>query len=161
MSNCLQPHGLYSPSNPSGQNTGMGSCSLLQGIFPTQGSNPGFPHCRQILYQLSHQGRETLRYSSVQVSRSVMSNSVIPWTAARQPSLSITNSWSFLKLMSIKPVILFNHLILFLFPSSIFPSISVFSIESVLRIRWPKYWSFSFSISPSDEYSGLISLRMK
>ena len=78
MSNCLQPHGLYSPSNPSAQNTGMGSCSLLQGIFPTQGSNPGFPHCRQILYQLSHQGRETLRYSSVQVSRSVVSNSFQP-----------------------------------------------------------------------------------
>ena len=139
MSNSLQPHGLYSPSTPPGQNTGMGSCSLLQGIFPTQGSNPGFPHCRQILYQMSHQGREALRYSSVQVSRSVVSNSVIPWTAARQPSLSITNSWSLLKLMSIKPVIPFNHLILFLFPSSIFPSISVLSIESVLRIRWPKY----------------------
>ena len=85
---------------------------------------------------------------------------VTPWTAARQPSLSITNSQSLLKLMSMMPS---NHLILcrtlFLLPS-IFPSIKVFSSESVLQIRWPKYWSFSFSISPSNEYSGLISFRI-
>ena len=82
-----------------------------------------------------------------------------PWTAARQASLSITNSWSLLKLMSIESVIPSNHLILChpLLPPSIFPSIRVFSNESVLHIRWPKYWSFSFSISPSKEYSGLIS----
>ena len=83
-----------------------------------------------------------------------------PWTAAHQTSLSITNSWSLLKLMSIELVMPSNHLILcrplFLLPS-IFPSIRVFSKESVLCIRWPKYWSFSFSISPSNEYSGLIS----
>ena len=88
---------------------------------------------------------------------------VTPWTAARQASLLITSSWSLLKLMSIESVVPSNHLILccslFLSPS-IFPSIRVFSIESVLRIRWPKYWSFSFSISPSNEYSGLISFRM-
>ena len=86
-----------------------------------------------------------------------------PWTAAHQASLSITNSQSLLKLISIKSVIPSNHLILypplFLLPS-IFPSIRVFSNESALHIRWPKYWSFSFSISPSSEYSGLISFRM-
>ena len=86
-----------------------------------------------------------------------------PWTAARQASLSITNSQSLLKLMSIKLVMPSNHLILccpLLLLPSIFPSIRVFSKESVLCIRWPKYWSFSFSISPSNEYSGLISFRM-
>ena len=86
-----------------------------------------------------------------------------PWTAAPQASLSITNSRSLLKLMSTRSVMPSNHLILchpLLLPPSIFPSIRVFSKESVLHIRWPKYWSFSFSISPSDEYSGLISFRM-
>ena len=86
-----------------------------------------------------------------------------PCTAARQASLSITNSWSLLKLMSIELGMPSNHLILchpLLLLPSIFPSIRVFSNESVLRIRWPKYWSFSFSISPSNEYSGLISFRM-
>ena len=86
-----------------------------------------------------------------------------PWTAAHQASLSITSSWSLLRLMSIELVMPSNHLILchpFLLPPSIFPSIRVFSNESVLHIRWPKYWSFSFSISPSNEYSGLISFRM-
>ena len=86
-----------------------------------------------------------------------------PWSAACQASLSITNTWRLHKLMSIKLVMPFNHLILccpLLFPPSIFPSIRVFSNESVLCIKWPKYWSFSFSISPSNEYSGLISFRM-
>ena len=86
-----------------------------------------------------------------------------PWTAARQAFLSITNSQSLLKLMSIELVMTSNHLILchpLLLLPSIFPSIRVFSNESVLHIRWPKYWSFSFSISPSNEYSGLISFRM-
>ena len=86
-----------------------------------------------------------------------------PWTAACQTSLSITNSWSLLKLMSIEIVTPTNHLILchpLLLPPSIFPSIMVFSNESALCLRWPKYWSFSFSISPSNEHSGLISLRM-
>ena len=85
------------------------------------------------------------------------------WTAARQASLSITNSQSLLKLMSITLVMSSNHVILchsLLLPLSIFPSIRVFSNESVLPIRWPKYWSFSFSISPSNEYSELISFRM-
>ena len=88
---------------------------------------------------------------------------VTPWTAICQASLSITNSRSILKLMSIKSVMLSSHLILcrpLLLPPSVFPSIRVFSNESVLRIRWPKDWSFSFSVSPSKEYSGLISFRM-
>ena len=86
-----------------------------------------------------------------------------PWTVAHQASLSITNSQSLLKLMSIESVMPSNHLILCcprLLLLSIFPSIRVFSNESALRIRWPKYWSFSFSISSSNEYSGLISFRM-
>ena len=86
-----------------------------------------------------------------------------PWAAAHQASLSITVSWSVLKLMSIESVMPSNHLILchlLLLLPSVFPSIRVFSNESVLHIRWPKYWSFSFSISPSNEYSGLISFRM-
>ena len=93
----------------------------------------------------------------------VRSNSAIPWTAVCQAYLSITNSWSLFKLISIKPVMPSNNLIPccpLLLPPSIFPSIRVFSNESVLRIRWPKYWSFSFSISPSNEYSGLTSFRM-
>ena len=88
---------------------------------------------------------------------------VTPWTAARQASLSITNSRSLLKLMSIELVMPSNHLILYrplLLPLSIFPSIRVFSNESVLHIEWPKYCSFSFNISPSNEYSGPISFRM-
>ena len=85
-----------------------------------------------------------------------------PWTTARQASLSITNSWSLLKLKSIESVMPSNHLIFCrpLLPPSIFPSIGVFSDESVLHIRWPKYWSFSFNISPSNEYSGLTSFRI-
>ena len=86
-----------------------------------------------------------------------------PWTAAREASSCITNSWSFVKLMSIELVMPSNHLILchpLLLAPSIFPSIKVFANESVLCIRWPKYWSFNFSISPSNEYSGLISFRM-
>ena len=86
-----------------------------------------------------------------------------PWTAARRASLSITNSRSLLRLISIESVIPSNHLILchpLLLLPSIFPSIRVFSNESVLPIRWPKYWNFSSSISPSNEYSGLTSFRM-
>ena len=92
-----------------------------------------------------------------------MSNFATPWIAARQASLSITNSGSLLKLMSIELVMPSNHLILchpLLLPPSIFPNIKVFSNESVLRIKWPKYWCFSFNISPSNEHPGLISFRM-
>ena len=106
--------------------------------------------------------RASIQFSSVQ-SLSHVPLSVTPWTAARQGSLSITNSRSLLKLMSIESGMPSNHLILccplHLLPS-IFPGIRVFSNESVLHIRWPKYWHFSFSISPSKEYSGLISLRL-
>ena len=86
-----------------------------------------------------------------------------PWTAARQTSLSFTNSRSLLKLVSIESVMLFIHLVLchpLLLLPSVFPSIRIFSNELALRIRWPKFWSFSFSISPSNEYSGLISFRV-
>ena len=88
---------------------------------------------------------------------------MIPWTAVYQDSLSFTIFWSLLKLMSIESVMLFNHLILchsLLFLPSIFPSIRVFSNELAHHIRWPNYWSFSFSISPSNEYSGLMSFRI-
>ena len=92
-----------------------------------------------------------------------MSNSATPWTAALQASLSITSSRSLPKLMSIESVMPSNHLILcrpLLLLPSVFPSIRVFSNESALHIRWPKHWSFSFNISPSNEHPGLISLRM-
>ena len=111
--------------------------------------------------RLSGSGRWMV-YSSVQ-SLSCVRLFATPLTAACQASLSITNSQSLLKLMSIESVMPSNHLILycpFLLPPSTFPSTRVFSNESVLRIRWPKYWSFSFSTSPSNEYSGLISFRM-
>jgi len=88
---------------------------------------------------------------------------VTPWTAAHQASLSFTISWSLLKLMSIRSVMPSNHLFLchpLLLLPSIFPSIRVFTNESALHIRWPKYWSFNFSISPSNKYSGLISFRI-
>ena len=108
------------------------SCSLLQGIFPIQGLNRGLLHCRRILYQLSHQGSP---------SPGVCSNSY-PLSRCCHPIISFSES---------RP--------LFLLPS-IFPSIRVFSNEPALHIRWPKYWNFSFSISPSNEYSGLISFRI-
>ena len=103
-----------------------------------------------------------LQSSSVQ-SLSHVRLFATPRTAARQPSLSITNSWSPPKPMSIESVLPSNHLILchpLLLLPSIFPSIRVFSNESALRIRWPKYWSFSFNISPSNKHPGLISFRM-
>ena len=106
--------------------------------------------------------QKSVDYVSVQ-SLSCVRLFAIPWTAARQASLSITNSWSFLELIFIESVMISNHLILchpLLILPLIFPSIRVFSNESALRIRWPKYWTFSFSISPSSEYSGLISCRM-
>ena len=103
-----------------------------------------------------------IQFSSVQ-SLSRVRLFATPWIAACQASLSITNSWSLLKLMSIESVMPSIHLILghsLLLLLSIFPSIRVFSNESVLHIKWPKYWSFSFSFSPFNEYSGLISFRM-
>ena len=105
---------------------------------------------------------EMVQFSSVQ-SLSRVQLFATTWTAACQASLSITNSQSSLKFMSIELVMPSHHLILcrpHLLSPSIFPSIRVFPNESVLRVRWPKYWSFNFSISPSNEYSGLISFRM-
>ena len=110
--------------------------------------------------QLFHEER-----GSVQFSRSVISDRlfVTPWTAACQAFLSSTNSRSLLKLISIESVMPSNHLMLcrpLLLLPSIFPSIKIFSNELALCIRWPKYWSFSFSINPSNEYSGLFSFRI-
>ena len=102
------------------------------------------------------------QFSSIQSLSQVQILATL-WAAARQASLPITSSWSPLKLMSVESVMPSNHLILchpLLLLPSVFPSIRVFSKESALRIRWPKYWSFSFSFSPSNEYSGLISFRM-
>ena len=117
-------------------------CPVACGMFLDQGSN--------------------LSVSSVQ-SLTHVQLFATPWTSAHHASLSITNSQSLLILMSIEPVMPSNHLILFhllLLLPSIFPRIRIFSNESALCIRWPKYWSFSFNISPSNEYSGLISFRM-
>ena len=117
---------------------------------------------------IGHEGEQmrilesSVQFSSVQLLSSVWLFAT-PWIAAHRASLSISNSRSLLKLISIKSVMTSNHLILccpLLLPPSIFPQIRVFSNESVLCSRWPKYWSFSFSISPSNEHSGLISFRM-
>ena len=111
----------------------------------------------------SYQANSRIQFSSGQSNRSVMFYSATPQTADCQASLSTTNSQSLLKLMSIESVMPSNHLSfsrpLLLLPL-IFPSVKVFSNESVLHIRWPKYWSFSFHISPSNEHSGLISIRI-
>ena len=118
-------------------------------------------HVCLLHFSMNVKDRSLTQFSSVQ-SLSHFWLFVTPWTAARQASLFITNSQSLLKLMSIELVMPSNHLILchtLLLPS-ILPSIRVFSSESVLHIRWPKYWSFSFNISPSNEYSGLISFRI-
>ena len=134
------------------------------------GSEWIFPSCKilklnhffnGILYLLWSSILYSVQFNSVQ-SLSHVRLFVTPWTAVHQVSLSITTSWRLLKLMSSKSVMTSKHLILccpLLLPS-IFPSIRVFSKESVLHIRWPKYWSFSFSIKPSNEYWGLISFRM-
>ena len=121
-------------------------------------------HTHACTYFRHKRKKDNFRYcSSVQFSHSVVSDSMTPWTTAHQASLSITNSWSLPKLMSTELVMPFNHLILcrpILLPS-IFPSIRVFSNELALHIRWPKCWSFSFNISPSNEHPGLISFRME
>ena len=145
---------------------------------PHQEVKPGTLTSRFLAFDLPHDPKHCLwtwtwaltqmeaeyeSLSSVQFSHSVVSDSATPRTAACQASVSITNSRSLLKLTFIEWVMPSNHLILcrpLLLPTSIFPSIRVFSNESVLHIRWPKYWSFSFSISPSNEHSGLISFTM-
>ena len=186
MSDSLQSHGLQhtrlpcpspSPGACSNSRTLSRWChpttsssvtpfSLLQS-FPASGSYPVsllFASGGKVLeLQLQHQSFQWIfrgaDYHPVDLSE-IFAASL---TAAHQASLSITNSWSLLKLMPIESVMPSNHLILcppLLLPPSIFPSVRVFSNESVLHVRWPNYWSFSFSISPSNEYSRLISFRM-
>ena len=132
MSTSLQPHGLYSSWNFPGQNTGVGSLSLLQGIIPTQELNGGLPHYRRILYQLSYQGSPELSPEVCshlcpvsQCYYLTISSSVIPFFSCLQS----------------------------------FPASKSFSSELALRIKWPKYWSFIFSISPSNDILGLFPLR--
>ena len=144
----------------------MGCYFILQGIFLTQGSNRGLPNCRQTHEQLSYQKTflnsqvHVLAFSSVTQSCPTLCNPMNRST----PSLPVHHQLSDLpKLMSIKSVMPFNHLILcqpLLLLPSVFPSIKVFYRGSSLCIRWLKYWSFSSSITPSNEYSGLISSRM-
>ena len=129
----------------------------------------GFEFCKKFFFCIYWDDRVVFILQFVNmVFSSVQSPSRVwlfatPGTAACQASLSITNSWSLLKLMAIESVMPFNHLILchpLVLPPSVFLIIRIFSNESILHIRWPKYWCFSFSISPSSEYSGLISFRM-
>ena len=149
--------------NSPGKNTGVGPHSLLQGNLLTQESN-GVSCIVGRLFTVwdIRKPQQTFQFSSVQ-SLSRVQLFVTPWTAARQASLSITNSLSLPKLMSIELVMPSSHLILclpLLLLPSIPPSIRVFSNESTLPMRWPKYWSFSFSISLSNQHPGLISFRM-
>ena len=158
LSDSLWLHGLYCPWNSPGKNTGVGCYFLLQGIFLTQGWNPGLPHCRQILYCLSHPVSQSV--SSVAQTCPTLCD---PMNCSTPGLLSITNSQSSPKLTPTELVMPSSHLILchpLLLLLSIPPSIRVFSNESTLRMKWPKYWSFSFSISPSNEHPGLISFKM-
>ena len=156
-------HGLSSWRSQALEHRCMGLVALWHvGILPNQAGNPCLLHWQVNSLPLSHLGSPLEGISSVQFLTHIRLFAT-PWTAARQASLSITNSQSLLKLMSSESVMPSNHLIFccpLLLPPSIFPSIRVFSNESVLRIKWPKYWSFNFSISPSDEHSGLISFSM-
>ena len=130
--------------------------------MPGEEQEPGFAEAMKQVCSLVSPASSLLQFSLVQLPSPVRLFAT-PWTAAHQTYLSITNSRSLLKLMSIKSVMPSNHLILcrpLLLLPSILPSIRVFSNESVLCIRWPKYWSFSFNISPTNEYPGLISFRM-
>ena len=184
VSNSLRLHELWStrllsPWSSPGKNTRVGFHFLLRGIFQIHGMNLDLLHWRQILHHLSHQGSLIkiichdlislkywtyiyIRKSSVQ-SLSRVRLFATPWIVARQASLPITSSRSSLKLMSIESVMPSSPLILCR-PLLLLPpvplSIRVFSSESTLRMRWPKYWSFSFSVSPSNEHPGLISFRI-
>ena len=149
----------------------MGCHFLLQGIFPTQGSNPGLPHCRQMLYHLSYQGSPNICISSVQFSSvTQLCLTLCGPMDCSTPGLPVHHQLLEFTQTHVESVMPSNHLILclpLLLLPLIYPSIKVFSNESVLcqrtggqRIRWPKYWSFSFSIIPSKENPGLISFRM-
>ena len=153
------------PCNCPGKDTGVGCHSLLQGIFSTQGSNPGLKHCWQILYCLSHQEEFPYEVYSVQFSSVAQSCLTLcdPVNRNMPGLLVIINYQSSPKPMSVESVMPSNHLILchpLLLLPSIFPNIRVFSNESALRMRWPKYWSFSFNISHFKEHPGLVSFRM-
>ena len=158
---CSSPDFSVHRASP-GKNTGVGCHTLLQGIFPTQGSKPGLLHYKWILYQLSHQGSPyfAFQFSSVAQSCLTLCDPMNHSTPGLPVHHQLPEST---KATSIESVIPSNHLIvchsLLLLPS-IPPSIRVFSTKSALRIRWPKYWSFSFNISPSNEHPGLISFRM-
>ena len=133
-------------------------CSPALSLCTLSWSPPTTPHALTLFIEVF----SSVQFSSVQLLSCVQLFAT-PWTAACQAPLSTINSWSLLKLMSIQSVTPSNHLILccpLLLPPSLFPSIRVLSNESVLCIRWSMYWSFSFNISPSNEYSGLISFRM-
>ena len=135
-------------------------CNLMFTAWPKRESNSVFPPSASFKILCCHEDTWFHQnFSSVQ-SLSHVQLFVTPWTAAYQASLFIADSWSLLKLLSMESVMPSNLCHPLLLLPSIFPSIRVFSNESVLRIRWLKYWSFSFSISPSNEYSGLISFRM-
>ena len=135
-------------------------CSRGAHVYWAEGCILVTPSCQDLSFLSFY--LPFIQFSSVQ-SLSHIRLFATPWTVACQASLSISNSRSLLKCMSIELVMASNHLILchpILLPPSIFPCIRVFSNESAFHIRWPNYWSFSFSISPSNEYSGLISFRM-
>ena len=149
---------IRSPGSPRGRE-GSGALKKEIGVWSSQGREKDKHFSLSPELMIAQQNNSFSEFSSVQ-SLSRVQLFVTPWTAAHQASLYITNSQSLLQLMSFESVTPSKHLILcrpLLLPPSIFPSIRVFSNESVLHIRWPKYWGFSFSISPSDEYSGLIS----
>ena len=169
----LQPARLLCSWDSPGKNTRVGCHVLLQGIFLTQGWNLGLLHCWPTLHSeppvskligyIIAQGREATLHHNYQFRSVAQLCPSLRDPMARPASLFITNSQSLLKLMSIDSVMPSNHLILchpLLLLLSILPSIRVFSNESVLRIRWPKYWSLSFNICPSNEHPGLISFRI-
>ena len=142
------------------------SCSVACGVLPDKGLNPCLLHWRRILYHWATR-KAPLILNEVSVVVVQLLSCVwlfaTPWTAALQGSLSLTISWTLLKLRSIESVMLSNHFIPrcpLLLLRSISPSIRIFSNESAVCIKWPKYWNFSFSISPSDEYSGFISYKI-
>ena len=157
MSDSLWPHGLYSPWNSPGQNMGVGSHSLLQGIFPTQRLNPSLSHCRHILCQLSNKGSPIWHLYILYVTF------IHIW------QIPMWNIWHLGIILKKKIKIICKsksdyskHFSVYLLSMCLCvpPNIRVFSSESTLHMRWPKYWSFSLSISPSNEYPGLVSFRM-
>ena len=157
VSDFLWQHGQYSPRNFLGQNTGVGSLSLLLSIFLIQGPKPGLPHYRGILHQLSHSLGQLSSVAQMCLTLCEPMDYSTPGLPVHHWLPAPTQTHVHWVGEAIQP---FHPLSPLLFQASILPNIRVFSNESSLRIRWPKYWSFSFSISPSNEYPGLISFRM-